>query len=205
MLALSAPTHLVSPDSCLNVEAYLPERAAKRILSWEWVAKRIVPWERALRRKWPWLLAWMLRRLLRRTGQSDKDLSEFITAVSKADLVIANGMGGITDAFPKYAAELLETMSLAKHYGASTAMVGQGMGPLRDQELREQARWVLPRVDFISLREARASGSLLRELGVRDDRVMTTGDDAIELAHAQRPHAVGTGFGINLRLSAMRR
>jgi colanic acid/amylovoran biosynthesis protein len=175
-----------------RLETYLPK----------WVVKRIWMFERILRRYWPSLVALILRRKLWWAGYGDKELNEFLTAVSESDLVIANGMGGITDAFPKYASELLDTMWLATRRGASTAMVGQGVGPLCDPDLWAQARSVLPRVDFISLREERASGLLLRDLGVPVDRVLTTGDDAIEMAYTQRLSAIGSGFGVNLRLSS---
>lgn len=180
---------------------YLGNRISDRLLRLSWVAKRIPHWERALRWRCPRLASFLLRDQLRRKAVDDAKLREFLSAVTKADLAIATGMGGVTDAFPKYASELLGTIRLAKHYGASTAMLGQGVGPLHDAELREQARRVLPRVDFISLREGRASKPLLRQLGVRDDRVMTTGDDAIELAYSHRSKTVGAGFGINLRAS----
>ena len=67
--------------------------------------------------------------------------------------------------------------------------------------LRAKAAAVLPAVDTIALREALASRPLLVSLGVRLDRVVTTGDDAIELAYEERPAALGRAVGINLRLA----
>jgi polysaccharide pyruvyl transferase WcaK-like protein len=60
---------------------------------------------------------------------------------------------------------------------------------------------VLPNVDTIALREARSSRPLLMSLGVGLDRVVTTGDDAIELAYEERPAVLGRAVGINLRLA----
>jgi polysaccharide pyruvyl transferase WcaK-like protein len=57
------------------------------------------------------------------------DLREFTNAVKNADLVIVTGMGGITDAFPEYAANLLETLALAVRCRRYVAMVGRGFGP----------------------------------------------------------------------------
>jgi colanic acid/amylovoran biosynthesis protein len=51
------------------------------------------------------------------------------------------------------------------------------------------------------VREALASRPLLASLGVPLDRVVTTGDDAIELAYVERPSGIGDAVGINLRLA----
>jgi colanic acid/amylovoran biosynthesis protein len=125
-----------------------------------------------------------------------------LDAVSRADLVVAVGMGGVTDTFSCFAADLLGTLKLAMRHGALTAMVGQGIGPIREPTLWALAQAVLPCVDFISLREARAGGPLLRSLGVPSSRVMTTGDDAIELAYRSRSEEIGGGLGVSLRAAS---
>jgi colanic acid/amylovoran biosynthesis protein len=128
-------------------------------------------------------------------------LREFTKAVANADLVIVTGMGGIADAFPEYATNLLETLALAVRCRRYVAMVGQGFGPLHIPKLVARARIVLPHIDFIGLREDRAGLPLLQSLGVASDRVMTTGDDAIEMAYRLRPNSLGDGLGINLRMA----
>lgn len=155
-----------------------------------------------LRRQWPGLAAAALRRKLRREDEGSRDLDAFLEAVSGADLVVVSGMGGITDAFADYAFKVLDTLGLAIRSGTRTAMVGQGMGPINDARLRKRAREILPEVDFIGIREDRASGPLLQSLGVPPDRVMTTGDDAVEMAYEQRPERLGDGIGVNLRASS---
>ncbi len=105
-----------------------------------------------------------------------------VALLARADLVIATGMGGITDVFPRYAFELLETMAAAQRGGAATAMMGQGLGPIGDPRLLKDAAKVLRNVDLIGLREDRAGRPLLQRLGVSLDRTLTTGDEAIELA-----------------------
>ena len=110
-------------------------------------------------------------------------------------------MGGITDAFPEYAANLLETLALAVRCRRYVAMVGQGFGPLLTPKLVARARVVLPHIDFIGIRENRASLPLLLSLGVASNRVMTTGDDAIEMVYRLRRNSLGTGLGINLRIA----
>lgn len=172
-------------------ESYLPSSKIEQI----WKVERL------LRRRWPSFVAFILKLKLKLAGYGNQELNDFLQALSKADLVIAAGMGGITDVFPKYAIELLDTLRLAMKYGAITAMVGQGIGPISDSELRTHAKSVLPHINFISLRENRTGGPLLRSLGVAPDRMLTTGDDAIELAHKLRSEQLGNGLGVNLRVA----
>jgi len=118
-----------------------------------------------------------------------------------ADLIIVTGMGGITDAFPAYANDLLQTLQLAVRRRKYIAMLGQGFGPLENPRLVARARSVLPFVNFIGLREERASRPLLQSLGVASGRIMTTGDDAIEMAYHLRCDRLGDHIGVNLRAS----
>lgn len=157
--------------------------------------------ESYLRRNWPSLVEFILKFKLKLLGKNSKDLDYFLEAVSQADLVIANGMGGITDTFPEYTSNLLDILRLAIQRGAVTAMVGQGIGPLEDPSLRMQAKAVLPHIDFISLREERAGRPLLYALGVSPERLLTTGDDAIEMAYQLRTEQLGGGIGVNLRIA----
>ncbi len=124
---------------------------------------------------------------------------EFLRAVGDADVVVVTGMGGITDAFPEYAQGVLATLDVAAGLGPVTAMFSQGMGPLERRDLIAYARAVLPRVDLIALREQRTGMPLLQRLGVRAEHVVTTGDDAIEMAYHRRLPALGDTLGINLR------
>jgi colanic acid/amylovoran biosynthesis protein len=127
----------------------------------------------------------------------------YLRAIREADLFLVAGMGGITDAFPEYASGLLNAVILATNSGCYVALMGQGLGPLENEELRDLARIALPRVDRICLREGRAGLPLLRSLGVADDKVAVTGDDAIGLVFAGHgshdPNA--RGLGVNIRLS----
>src|SRR6185437_14200956 len=42
---------------------------------------------------------------------------------------------------------------------------------------------------------------IARALGVDPSRLMVTGDDAIDLAHAERPESLGEWVGVNLRVA----
>src|ERR1700733_956544 len=127
------------------------------------------------------------------------EVNRYIEAISRADLVVATGMGGITDTFPEYAFALLSVLDLAMAKCAMTALVGHGLGPLVSPDLVAIAKRVLPKIDFISLREGLHSLPLLRSIGVSLDRVVTTGDDAIELAYERRSELTGNHLGINIR------
>jgi len=157
--------------------------------------------EACVRRHAPALVETLWRRKLDGQPRAMEALAGFTNAVARADLVMVTGMGGITDAFADYAANVLETLRLALRHRKYVAMVGQGFGPLKNPDLVARARSVLPHVDFIGLREERAGRPLLTSLGVPENRIMTTGDDATEIAYDLRQNTVGSGLGINLRAS----
>ncbi len=180
-------------------DGFLIGRLAKIIPS-----KRLVHvWqgEHYLRRNYPRLCARLIRRKLRMIGYPPDEFDRFFNAICQADLVVANGMGGITDTFPKYALELLDTMGTAQHLGSITAMLGQGIGPLNDPNLRKIASEVLSKINLITLREKKAGLPVLKELGISSQNIYTTGDDAIEMAYEERSHQIGGNLGINLRAS----
>jgi colanic acid/amylovoran biosynthesis protein len=112
-----------------------------------------------------------------------------------------SGMGGITDAYRQYAFGVLDTLGLAIQHGIPTAMFGQGIGPIQDAKLMARAREILPYVDLIALREGRVGRPLLDSLGVSSSRILTTGDDAIELAYQPLPVGLGKALGVNVRAS----
>jgi polysaccharide pyruvyl transferase WcaK-like protein len=149
----------------------------------------------------PELVKFFWRYKLRHSPDRWHALAAFTTVVAEADAVIVTGMGGITDAFPEYAHDLLTTLSLALYYGKPVVLVGQGIGPLETPGLRELASHVLRRADLIALREDMTAGPLLKSLGVPMNKTITTGDDAIEIAYRARSAVLGTGFGINIRAS----
>src|SRR5262245_12082551 len=153
--------------------------------------------ERRFRRRWPWCATLPLRVKRKFRQRDDADLELFLGAVRKADLVLVSGGGGITDVFCSDALCVMDTLDLAMRRGTPTAMLGQGIGPIQKPDLRVRAQTVLPCVHLIGLRERRAGLPLLQALGVADNRVVTTGDDAIECAYAARPKEFGSGIGVN--------
>jgi colanic acid/amylovoran biosynthesis protein len=81
-------------------------------------------------------------------------------------------------------------------------MVGQGIGPLEDQELRKRASEVLPQLDYLLTREENLTRPLLDSLGIPQEKVLMTGDDAIEPAYLARKDRLGTGIGLSLRVAS---
>lgn len=121
--------------------------------------------------------------------------------IRDASLVLAMGGGYVADVDIPQAKRTLELLEYAVDRNIPSAMVGQGLGPLKDPALLALAARVLPRVDFISLRERVHGPQLLNELGVAPDRIMITGDDAVDLAYGLRQEQMGSGLGVCLRLA----
>jgi colanic acid/amylovoran biosynthesis protein len=142
---------------------------------------------------------------LRAKRQDPQLLDRYLEAVRDIDLLLVAGAGSLNDEFKSHALVVLETLDRALDGGATVAMMGQGLGPMNDPELRRRAATVFPRVDCIALREKIAGPRLLAAMGVDANRVAVTGDDAITLAYAARPEALGSSIGVNLRVASYSR
>lgn len=126
---------------------------------------------------------------------------QFARAFFNADLVVMAGCGLLNDAFKPQAGRMLAALAAAQRANIPTALLGQGLGPLTDPELRAQAARVLPGAGFIFLRERLASRELLQKISVPENKIILTGDDALELAFNERPARGGEGLGVNLRVA----
>ncbi|MCX4093203.1 polysaccharide pyruvyl transferase family protein [Nocardia sp. alder85J] len=134
-------------------------------------------------------------------GAGEPEQPPLPAAVAEADLVIAQGGGYMTDVDRYQAHRTLTLLEHAQSLGIPTAMIGQGFGPMEDPGLLERAAKVLPGVGVIALREGRRGPQLLGELGVAAEKVLVTGDDAVELAYGLRPAEIGGDLGICLRVA----
>lgn len=174
-----------------------------KILPNGWVSQNLVGLEWRVRSQIPSLTQSLLNLKLKLQNNPERieELEEFTQAFLNADLVIATGGGYITDSFVELAAVVLTTLGLAVHLGKTTAMFGQGLGPIQKPELFTKAKNFLPTLDLIALREKRASFPLLNTIGVSSDRLIVTGDDAIELAYNSRQEEPGVAIGVNLRVA----
>jgi polysaccharide pyruvyl transferase WcaK-like protein len=126
-------------------------------------------------------------------------------AVRGSELTVVSGGGFITDVFRGQTWSVLERLHASAREGAAVALFGQGIGPLRDPALLEKARAVLPRASLIALRERLTSLPVLERLGVPRERVVVTGDDAVEPAYLARREEVGEHLGVNLRVAGYTR
>ena len=172
-----------------------------RVLSNNQFTEQLRELERGLRRRWPSLVELPIRLRSKLAGLRGEGGNSYLDSLLNADLLVMSGMGGITDAYRQYAFGVLDTLGLAIQHGIPTAMFGQGIGPIQDAKLMARAREILPYVDLIALREDRVGRPLLDSLGVPSSRILTTGDDAIELAYQPLPVGFGKALGVNVRAS----
>jgi colanic acid/amylovoran biosynthesis protein len=156
---------------------------------------------RFIRRTWPRAARWIIGVKCRLKRESATELDGFFTAMVSADLLVVSGAGAITNAFAPLALTILDLVDLAVARGTTTAILGQGVGPISDQALYDRAAEVLPKVRVIGIRERLHSRPLLRSLGVSADRIFDTGDDAVELAVERVSRAPGTAVGVSIRIA----
>jgi colanic acid/amylovoran biosynthesis protein len=123
------------------------------------------------------------------------------SAVRGAELFVVSGGGFINDVFRGQSWSVFERIHAALKRGTVVALFGQGIGPLRDPALVEKAREVLPGAGLIALREKLTSLPALERLGVPRERILITGDDAVEPAYSARAEDVGDKLGVNLRVA----
>jgi colanic acid/amylovoran biosynthesis protein len=137
--------------------------------------------------------------------RSSSSLDDYIEAIRSSDLVISSGGGFLTDAFPWQVDGVHCTFMLAKKFGKPFALMGQGIGPLDGHRLRTLTREFLTDAGLIGLREGVGGTSILKELGITGDKVIVTGDDAVQLGYSRHKPVVGDGLGINIRLASYSR
>ena len=144
----------------------------------------------------------VLRRLRYRSHapEDQQSVEAFLRVMRSVSAFVVAGMGGLTDAFPGYAAMVLDTLSLAQECDVPTFLLGQGLGPF-DSELEQHTGGVLRGVDYIALREGLHGPALLRKWGLRKEQWTVTGDDAIELALQNCDNSLGQAIGLNIRVS----
>jgi polysaccharide pyruvyl transferase WcaK-like protein len=169
-----------------------------------WASARLSDLKRAIRLHCPALLEFLIRlRLSFRDGDGRRgDFKAFLEALKKSDLLVVCGSGGFADSCREWNLSMLDTIEVALRRGIPVVMFGQGMGPLNDRVVLRRAKNVLPGVSLITLRGSRGGLPLLESLGVPSAGVLTTGDEAVELAYQARAKAPGSAVGINLRVAS---
>ncbi|MCP6757344.1 MAG: polysaccharide pyruvyl transferase family protein [Fischerella sp. CENA71] len=167
----------------------------------QWGATKWSNLERKFRDRLPLLTHSIIKFKLRRIPNLAKDFETFMQSIHNADLVVASGGGYITDEFKQHASSVLDTLALAVRLGKPIAMFGQGLGPISSHELFTKAKTVFPSVNLIALRESQTGIPLLNSIGVSQNRIIITGDDAIELVYRNRCEELSNGIGVNLRFA----
>lgn len=110
------------------------------------------------------------------------DLAAIVEAMADADLLVLGGGGLFQDydvfdrasleRFPaRNVSQFAQFFYLARETGVPTAVLAQGVGPLRATDARAIAADVFGRADACSVRDAE-SGALLRQIGVRRPAVV---------------------------------
>lgn len=160
---------------------------------------RLVQLKLRIRRRNPGIEERAIRLRMRIRGFDQRAFDVWAQAARSADALVVSGAGGIMDTFPGFTAGALRSLEFAILRGKPTALFSHGFGPLRSPDLLARAKAVLPRVDLIALRERRFGVPFLTDLGVDTDRVVVTGDDAIEIAYEGRSDHPGDGIGLNIR------
>ncbi len=122
--------------------------------------------------------------------------------IADYDLYMPTGGGYMCDFDQRFLYSMFDRLEAAVAHGVTAVMVGQGIGPIEDPNLRARASQVLPLLDYILIREERVARPLLELLNVPPEKAIMTGDDAIELAYAARKSSLGTGIGLSLRIAA---
>jgi len=155
----------------------------------------------AVRRRWPagYRRALSLRFIGRRG--SALQLKDFTHGLASADALVVAGQGTLADAALGHARSVLATAALAQAAGVPVFFFGQGIGPLADPDLHRLAAEVLPSAELVALREEAKGRPLAQEFGVCPERLVMTGDDAVELAFTLRPNDPGEGVGVHLRIA----
>ncbi len=149
---------------------------------------------------YPRLKEGILRAKMNTMGYDTHARDKFLRRFEQADALLVSGGGFITDLF-RSSERVLNIILLARSRNTPVYMFGQGIGPIRNSRLWEKAKRVLPEVQQIALREKKFSRPILQRLGVPDDRIGVTGDDAVALAYDERPQSLGECIGVNLRVA----
>jgi len=130
------------------------------------------------------------------------EVERYLNVVNESDLIVATGGGYITDSFIGFTSPKLDTLALSARLGKITVMLGQGIGPLIGKNSFDKANAVLPLMDLIALREKKAGLTLLHKMNVAAEKIIVTGDDAIELAFNARKVNLGNAIGVNIRIAS---
>ena len=174
-----------------RLHQFLPQLASRELMRLK----------RSIRHHSPTLLEFMVRLKMWMRGVDNHDFNDFMNAFHEADFIVISGQAGLNDLIRTHSIAVLDLLEMAIRSGKITAMFSQGVGPLRDSELLARAKKVLPGVNLIALREGRFGHPFLESIGVAQDHILITGDDAVEMTYDAHTPELGCGIGVNLRIA----
>ncbi|HYM13807.1 MAG TPA: polysaccharide pyruvyl transferase family protein [Bryobacterales bacterium] len=136
-------------------------------------------------------------------GDAWRPAAALLWTIRTSDLFVLSGAGGINDAFAAGALRVLLTLRFAQRGGRPTALLGHMIGPLTHPAVLQLCRDVLPRTDWISLREGFTSLPVLHSLGVPSGQIAVCGDETVEMAYNSRQHGgeKANRLGWNVRVA----
>ena len=212
-----AEIHVVTSNPC-RLERYLPgcvpldprqrsvwmtyqiipfqSRVPKRCREW------LLKFEMSIRKSLPKLSTFLMQTMSFLRGTGRKVNFSFARFVESCDLVVVSGGGFFNDSFINHSEGILDTLEVATSVGTSIVMVGQGIGPLTTLHTLDRMSSIFPHILRIGIREPEATLDLLTEAGVSPDKIVCTGDDAIELAYSSASCQRGVDIGFNLRMTS---
>jgi len=193
------PVNKQSLDELLRERYLFPEAWYKKLP--DKISYRLGYFESILRRRHPRLSLWLQKMETALYGEDRVYFEELQERILGSDCVIVTGQGGMTDAFVWNDLRILRLLDIAHSLNKTTIMLGQGMGPVQNKALLQTAFKVLPKVDFIALREKRSSLPFLQKMGVALENTIVTGDDAVQMAYEARATQIGNAIGVNLRVA----
>jgi len=164
----------------------------------------LIKLSRACRLRYPgtFRLLVKLRLAIRDRRNARPHLNAFLEAMEHADLFVVCGAGGFTDDTRQWNISILNTIEEAIQRNIPVIMFGQGLGPLSDPEIVGRASKILPKVNLFTLRGGRGGLAVAQSLGLNSSQILTTGDEAVEIAYEAREKEPGHAVGINLRVAS---
>jgi polysaccharide pyruvyl transferase WcaK-like protein len=197
LLEVYCPSAIPLPFS--GRQAYYTTAAFLTRLGRRWSSPRLSEFDVWWRQRWPKAAAKLVA--ARNVAPDVTAARNYLALLRTCDLVVASGAGQITTSFAAHSTLILNTLEYALQQGIPTVLFGQGIGPIDEPCLRVRAEAVLRRVDLVCLRETVTGPKLLDTLGVPREKILVTGDDAIDPAYSRRRQQLGNAIGVNLRIS----
>ena len=129
----------------------------------------------------------------------------FLQQLSQCSLLYFSGGGYLTGATRSRLWEGMLLCRLAKMFGVPVVMSGQTIGLWHGRIDMAMARWGFRYVKAIGLRDDEDSAKALAEVGIADDRVMPTHDDALFCEKAENRQIEGRYIAVNFHFWGMKK